>query len=85
MKNYNKELDNFEYNKRFRLYSEHKWDFLKNKSERADFEKKEHESQKIEVAEGVFKDLRELLIPAKGDVKQSSPEITGQHNALPAE
>lgn len=83
MKDYKKELDHYEYNKKYKLPKEHKWDSLKDEEEVKKFEGYEHENQIYEFDENVFKTAKELLTPAKGDVKQSSPEVTGQFVAKP--
>ena len=83
MKDYKQELDHYEYNKKFKLPKEHKWDSLKDEEEVKKFEKKEHKHQIYEFGENVFKTAKELLTPNKTDIKQSSPEITGQFEAKP--
>lgn len=85
MKDYKKELDNYEYNKKYRVENEHRFDFLKEKEDAKKFEDGEHKLRTYEVKDGVMRPAKELIIPTKGDVKQSSPEITGQFVALPAE
>ena len=82
MKDYGKELDNYEYNEKYKVPGEHKWDSLRKSKEVEKFEKLEHENQEYEIDDDVVKPLKELLPPKKGDVPQSSPEITGQFVAL---
>lgn len=82
MKDYKKELDHYEYNERFKVPGEHKWDSLKDSEEVRKFENLEHKNQEYEIDEDVIKPLKELLPPVKDDVPQSSPEITGQFVAL---
>lgn len=85
MKDYNIELNHYEYNKKYKVPNEHKWDSLKNEEEVKKFEKYEHENQTYEIDEDVFKTAKELLTPNKEDIKQSSPEITGQYEANPSQ
>ena len=83
MKDYKKELDHYEYNKRFKSAREHSLDFLKDDKEVKKFESGEHDRRTYEVQEGVFKTAKELLTPTKNDIRQSNPEITGQAVANP--
>lgn len=83
MKDYKKDLDNYEYNKRFKVPGEHAFDFLKDKDEAKKFEDMKHKKRTYEVKEGVFKTANELLNPKKNNVRQSNPEITGQAIANP--
>ncbi len=83
MKDYKKELDHYEYNKRFKSAREHSLDFLKDDKEVKKFESGEHDKRTYEVQEGVFKTAKELLTPTKNDIRQSNPEITGQADANP--
>lgn len=83
MKDYKKELEQYEYNKRFKSAREHSLDFLKDDKEVKKFESGEHDKRTYEVQEGVFKTAKELLTPTKNDIRQSNPEITGQAVANP--
>lgn len=84
MKDYKKEIDYFDYSKKpYGIPNEHAWDSLVDKKEVKKFENKEHKKQEYEIGEGVFVKASELLKPTKGDIAQSSPEVTGQFNAKP--
>ena len=83
MKDYKKELEHYEYNKRFKFAREHSLDFLGDEEEAKKFENGEHDKRTYEVQEGVFKTAKELLTPTKNDIRQSNPEITGQAVANP--
>lgn len=82
MKYYKKEIDNFDYSKKYNP-KEHRFDFLKDKEEAKKFEEGNHKKRTYEVAKNVFKTAEELIKPTKGDIRQSSSEITGQANINP--
>ena len=83
MKDYKKEREHYEYNKRFKSAREHSLDFLGDEEEAKKFENGEHDKRTYEVQEDVFKTAKELLTPTKNDIRQSNPEITGQAVANP--
>lgn len=83
MKDYRLELDRYEYNSRYNVRKEHMWDSLKDDKEVKKFEGHKHENQKYEFGEDVFKTAKDLLTPTNDDIRQSSPEVTGQFEAKP--
>jgi len=77
MKDYKKELENYEYDKRDYVRRGHELDFLKDEKEAEKFEEGNHMKRKYEISKDEFKPISELLKPERM-VRQSSPEITGQ-------